>query len=129
MTSLKNSEETIVTILRCRSLSLLGFVSSRGVGGVQSRVKIKKQNVNWRTGHSGSFLSITVWQTVISCDCVREIINFRKTKYVKFIPGASDYFCVFKAGSVECNDILKAICYLLISSHAFYLSFWLKGEF
>lgn len=104
------------------------FFSSRGVGGVQSREKIKKQNVNWRTWHSGSFLSITVWRTIISCLCVWEIINFRKTKYVKFIPGASDYFCVFKTGSVGCDDILKAICYLLISSHAFYLSCGLKGK-
>ncbi len=104
-------------------------LSSRGVGGVQSRVKIKKQNVKWRTGHSGSFLSITVWQTIISCLCVWEIINFRKTKYVKFIPGASDYFCVFKTGNVECDDILKVICYLFISSHAFYWSCGLKGSF
>lgn len=117
-----------MTILQRRSPSLSGFVSSGGVGGVQSRVKIKKRNVNCRTGHSGSFLSITVWRTIISCLCVWEIINFRKTKYVKFIPGASHYFCVFKKGSVQCDDILKAICYLLISSHAFYLSCGLKGE-
>lgn len=83
-----------MTILQCCSLSLSGFISSRGVGEVQSRVKVKKQNVNPRTGHSGSSLSITVWQTIISCLCLREIINFRKTKYVKFIPGASHYFCV-----------------------------------
>lgn len=56
-----------------------------------------------------------------------EIIKFRKTKYVKFIPGASRYFSVFETGSVDRNDILKAICYLLISSHAFYLSCGLKG--
>lgn len=89
-------------------------------------MKIKKQNVNRKAGHSGSVLSITVWRTIISCLCVWEIINFRKTKYVKFIPGASDYFCAFKAGSVECDDILKTICYLLISSHAFYLCSGLK---
>lgn len=124
MISLTNSEETIMTILQCRSPSLTGFVSSRGVGGVQSRVKIKTQNVNWRTGHSGSFLSITVWWTIISCLCVWEIINFRKTKYVKFIPGASDYFCVFKTGNVECDDILKAICYLFISSHFIWAVGW-----
>lgn len=129
MPTLTNAEETIMTILQRASPSLSGFVGSRGVGGVQSRVKkIKKQNVNCRTGHSGSFLSITVWRTIISCVCVWEIINFRKTKYVKFIPGASDYFCVFKTGSVECDDILKAICYLLISTHAFYLRCGLRGE-
>lgn len=41
MTSLTNSKETVMTILQYRSPSLTGFVSSRGVGGVQSRVKIK----------------------------------------------------------------------------------------
>lgn len=129
MTLLTNSQETIMAILRCSSLFLLGFISGGGVGGVQSQEKIKKQNVNWRTGHSGSFVSITVWRTIISCLCVWEIINFRKTKYVKFIPGASDYFCVMKTGSVECSNILEAICYLLISSHAFHLSCGLKGGF
>lgn len=34
---------------------------------------------------------------------------------------------VFKTGGVECDDILKAICYLLISFNAFDLSCGLKG--
>lgn len=127
-TSLTDSEETVMTILRCRSPPLSGFVGSRGSGWSSKRSKeIKKQNVKRRAGHSGCFLSVTVWQTIISRLCVWEIINFRKTKYVKFIPRASDYFCVLKTGSVERNDILKAACYLLISSHAFYLSCGLKG--
>lgn len=63
-----------MTILQSPSSSLSGFFSSRGVGGVQSRVKIKKQNVNRRTVYSGSFLPITVWQTVISCLCGKSLI-------------------------------------------------------
>lgn len=107
----------------------LGIRQQQGSGwSSKPKWKITKQNVHWRTRHSGNFLSITIWKTIISCVCVWEIINFRKTKYVRFIPGASNYFCVFKTESVECNDILKAICYLLISSHAFYLSCGLKGE-
>lgn len=124
MTSLKqwgNNHDHLV--------SLLGFFSSREVGEVQSWVKLKKQNVNWRTGEFGSFLSITVWLNIISCICMWEIIKFRKTKYVKFIPGASHYFCVFETECVECNDILKAICYLLISSHAFSLAVGWMGSF
>ena len=127
-TSLTDDEETVMAIPWCRSSPLSGFVGSRGSGWSSKRSeKMKKQNVKRRTGHSGCFPSVTVWQTIISRLCVWEIINFRKTKYVKFIPRASDYFCVFKTGSVERNDILKALCYLLISSHAFYLSCGLKG--
>lgn len=60
--------------------------------------------------------------------CVWEIINFRKTKCVRLFPGASNCFCVFETRSVECDDILKAIRYLLIPSLSFlYLSFGLKG--
>lgn len=72
-------------------------------------------------GHSGRLLSITVWRTIISRLRVREIISFRKTKCVKFTPGATDYFCPLKKEQLDCDNILEELC-LLIFSHAFYWS-------
>lgn len=117
------------TILYCCLLSLLGVISSRGVGEVQSWVK-RNEETKCKPENRAfwQFLLNHRLANIISFLDVPEIINFRKTKYVKFIPEASDYFWVLKDRSVECDDILKEIC-LLISSHAFYLSCGLKGGF
>lgn len=72
-------------------------------------------------GHSGRLLSITVWQTIISRLRMREIISFRKTKCVKFTPGAIKYFCPLNKERLDCDNILEELC-LIIFSHAFYLS-------
>lgn len=102
------------------------LLASPGIPQQQGSAWISKPSKKWRkrdwgTGHSGRLLSITVWRTIISRLCEREIISFRKTKCVKFTPGATNYFCPLKKGRLDCDDILEELC-LLISSHAFYLS-------
>lgn len=97
-----------------------GIPQQQGSGWISKPSK-KWRKRDWGTGHSGRLLSITVWRTIISRLCEREIISFRKTKCVKFIPGATNYFCPLKKGQLDCDDILEELC-LLISSHAFYLS-------
>lgn len=115
-----------MTILQSPSSSL-GILQQQGSGwsskpSKNKETKCKLKNcVLWQLPPSNRLANryqLSMW----------EIINFRKTKYVKFIPGASCYFCVFKTGNVECDDILKAICYLLISFQAFYLSCGLKEK-
>lgn len=101
------------------------LLASPGIPRQQGSGWISKPSKIWRkrdrgTGHSGRLLSITVWRTIISRLCMREIISFRKTKCVKFTPGATNYFCPMKRRP-DCDDILEELC-LLISSHAFYLS-------
>lgn len=101
--------------------------AAREVGGVQSWVKMRKQNVNYRTGHSCCFHSITAWQIIISCLAVWEIINFRKTKCVEFNPAASDCFCVFN--TLDAVTSSRIFSYLLIHFAYFILAVGWKRSF